>query len=63
MEEFFTNEKYYRAMKNLKDKEKLVLFLTIIEERTEKEASVIINTSRENISKIKLKAIKNFLNN
>ena len=63
IETLFTNEKYYRAMKRLSDREKLVLFLTIIEEMKAEQVAVIINTTKENIWQIKSRAIKNFLHN
>ena len=63
IENLFTSEKHYRAMKNLSGKEKQVLFLTIIEEKTAEEIAKILNTTKENIWKIKSRAIKNFLNN
>ena len=63
IENLFTNEKHYRAMKKLSDKEKLVLFLTIIEEKQAEQVADIMNTTKENIRKIKSRAIKNFLNN
>ena len=63
IENLFTNEKYYRAMKRLTDKEKLVLFLTIIEEQKAEKIAEIMNTTKENIWQIKSRAIKNFLQN
>ena len=61
IESLFTNEKYYRAMKMLSDKEKLVLYLTIIEDKKAEEVAETMNTTKENIWKIKSRAIKNFL--
>ena len=63
IESLFTNEKYYRAMKKLTDKEKMVLYLTVIEERNAGEVAKTLNTTKENIWQIKSRAIKNFLNN
>lgn len=63
IENLFTNEKYYRAMKKLSDKEKNVLFLTAIEEKSVGQVAEIMNTSKENIWQIKSRAIKKFLAN
>ena len=62
IEELFTNEKYYRAMKRLSDKEKSVLYLTIIKDKKAEEVAEILNITKENVWKIKSRAIKNFLN-
>ena len=62
IEKLFANEKYYRAMKRLSDKEKLVLFLTVIEGQTAEQAAEIMNTTKDNIWQIKSRAIKKFLN-
>ena len=63
IEKLFTDERYYMAMKKLTDKEKLVLYLTIVEERTAEEVAETMNTTKDNIWKIKSRAIKNFLHN
>jgi len=63
IEDFFTNEKYYRAMKGLTDREKMVLFLTVVEGRQAEQVAETMNTTKENIWKIKSRAIKNFLEN
>ena len=63
IENLFANEKYYRAMKRLSDKEKLVLYLTVIEERKAEQVAKTMNATKENIRKIKSRAIKNFLQN
>lgn len=63
IENLFTNEKYYRAMKRLSNKEKLVLYLTVIEENKAEQVAEIMNTTKENIWQIKSRAIKNFLHN
>jgi len=62
IENLFANEKYYRAMKRLSDKEKLVLYLTVVEEKSAEQVAETMNTTRENIRQIKSRAIKNFLN-
>jgi len=61
IENLFTNEKYYRAMKKLSDKEKLVLFLTVIKEKKADEIAEIMNITKDNVWKIKSRAIKKFL--
>ena len=63
IENLFTDEKYYRAMKGLTDKEKLVLFLTVIKEMKADEIAEIINITKDNVWKIKSRAIKKFLKN
>jgi len=63
IENLFTSEKHYRAMKKLSDREKLVLFLTVIEENKAEQVAKIMNTTQENIRKIKSRAIKQFLHN
>ena len=63
IEKLFTNEKYYRAMKRLSYKEKLVLYLTVVEENKAEQVAEIMNTTKENIWQIKSRAIKNFLHN
>ena len=63
IENFFANEKYYRAMKRLTDQEKLVLYLTVIEEKQAEQVAEIMNTTRANIWQIKSRAIKKFLHN
>ena len=60
IEDLFTNEKYYTAMKKLSDKEKLILYLTVIEEKNAEQTAEIMNTTKENIWKIKSRAIKKF---
>jgi len=61
IENLFTNEKYYRAMKKLSDKEKMVLYLTVIEEQKAEQVAETMNTTKENIWNIKSRALKNFL--
>ena len=63
IENLFTDEKHYKAMKRLSDKEKLVLFLTIIEDRKADQVAEIMNTTKDNVWQIKSRAIKNFLTN
>ena len=63
IEDLFTNEKYYRAMKKLSDREKLVLYLTVIEENRAEQVAKVMNTTKDNIWQIKSRAIKNFLQN
>ena len=63
IENLFTNEKYYRAMKKLSSKEKSVLFLTVINEMRAEKVAEIMETTKDNIWKIKSRALKNFLHN
>ena len=61
IEKLFTDKKHYQAMKKLSDKEKLVLFLTVVEERPVKQVAEIIDITEENVRMIKSRAIKHFL--
>jgi len=63
IENLFTDKNHYTAMQKLTDKEKLVLYLTVIEEKTAEEVAETMNTTKENIRMIKSRAIKNFLHN
>jgi len=63
IEDLFTDEKYYKAMKKLSDREKQVLFLSIVEEQRTEQIAKMLNTAKENIWNIKSRAIRNFLNN
>ena len=63
IENLFTDEKYYRAMKKLTDKEKLAIFLTVIEEQKAEKVAEIMNTTKENVWQLKSRAIKKFLKN
>ena len=63
IENLFTNERYYRAMKKLSNKEKMVLYLTVIEEQKAEQVAETMNTTKDNIWKIKSRALKSFLHN
>ena len=63
IENLFENKKYYEAMKSLSDKEKLVIYLTVIQEHKAEQVAKIMNTTKENVRKIKSRAIKQFLSN
>jgi RNA polymerase sigma factor (sigma-70 family) len=63
IENVFTDEKYYRAMKKLTDREKLVIHLTVVEGQSVVAVAEIMNTTKENIWQIKSRAIRNFLKN
>jgi len=63
IENLFTSENHYQAMKKLSDREKLVLYLSVVEEYKSENIAVIMNTTAENIWQIKSRAIKKFLCN
>lgn len=63
LENELSNPNYFYAMKTLSDRQKLILYLTIIEELSIKEVAKIIGTSENNISSSKTQAIKKFINN
>jgi DNA-directed RNA polymerase specialized sigma subunit len=49
-------------MKNLSDKEKLVLYLTVVEEKKTEQVAEIMATTPNNVCQIKSRAVKKFLN-
>ena len=53
LEKVFTNVEYSNSMKKLTDREKLVLYLTVIEEKPLKKVANLLGTTEDNISKIK----------
>lgn len=63
LEEVFSNEKYKRAMKNLKYEEKEVLYYIAIEEYSIKELAKKLNKSKRKIRNIKKNAIEHFKKN
>lgn len=63
LEEVFTKKEYYKAMKSLADKEKLVLYLSIIKKIPLKKIANLLKTNENNISKIKYRAKNKFLKN
>ena len=63
LEDIFTNEDYFYAMKKLSYREKLVLYLTTIKDDSLKGVADLLGTSENNISKIKYRAKNKFLNN
>ena len=58
IEDFFTDVRHYKAVKRLTDTEKLILFLTVVEERTEREVSELLNAPKKKIRNIKNRAIR-----
>lgn len=63
LEELFTNKEYYLAMKDLTDRQKLVLYLFIIQSLSVKEIAKIVNISENSVKVTKNQAIKKFLEN
>jgi len=63
IENLFTEERHYRAMKKLSDREKQILFLTVIEQKKGDEVAEIMKMTAENVWQIKTRAIKSFLKN
>lgn len=61
LEKVFNNEEYANAMKQLNDREKLVLYLTIIEEISIKKVAIMLDTTEDNVSVIKYRAKNKFL--
>ena len=56
LEKVFTQKEYYDAMKVLKDKEKYVLYLSIVKQLSLKTIAILLNTNENNVSKIKHRA-------
>lgn len=63
LENIFTNEIYYRAMKNLAPIEKAILFLSFYENKTLKEICKTLKKSKAEVVKLKSVAIKHFKKN
>ena len=63
LEKIFTKKEYYNAMKWLRDKEKLVLYLNVIKQLSLETIAILLNTNANNISKIKYRAKNKFLKN
>lgn len=63
LEKIFTKKEYYNAMKWLRDKEKLVLYLNVIKQLSLETVAILLNTNSNNISKIKYRAKNKFLKN
>lgn len=61
LEKVFNNEEYSYAMKQLNDREKFVLYLTVIEEQPLKNVANMLGTTEDNVSKIKYRAKNKFL--
>jgi DNA-directed RNA polymerase specialized sigma subunit len=63
LENIFTNEIYFRAMKDLSKNEKLILYLYCYEYRTLNEICKILKKSKSEIIELRLQAVNNFKNN
>lgn len=63
LERIFTKKEYYNAMKKLEDREKLVLYLSVIKQFPLKKVAILLKTNANNISKIKYRAKNKFLKN
>ena len=63
LEKIFTKKEYYNAMKWLRDREKLVLYLNVIKQLSLETIAILLNTNVNNISKIKYRAKNKLLNN
>ena len=63
LERVFSQKKYYNAMKKLKKIEKLILYLTILEQQPIKKIAHFLHTNENNISKIKHRAKNKFIKN
>jgi RNA polymerase sigma factor (sigma-70 family) len=63
LENVFTNQDHYFAMRQLTDRQKLVLYLSIVDSLSAKEIASIIGISEITVRTIKSKAIKLFIKN
>ena len=63
IENAFNDPKHYIAMKKIKNIEKEVLFLSILENLSDFEIAKELKISKEEVAKIKQSAISNFENN
>lgn len=60
LENVFTNDKHFLAMKRLNNKEKLVLYLTVIEELSLRKVAQLLDTTEDNVGMIKYRAKNKF---
>ena len=60
LENVFTNDKHFCAMKRLNNKEKLVLYLTVIEELSLRKVAQLLDTTEDNVGMIKYRAKNKF---
>lgn len=63
LEKVFSNAKYTNAMSKLTDREKLILYLIVIEEKSVKDVAKILKLSENNVTIIKYRAKNKFLKN
>ena len=63
IEDFFTDKRHYRAMKNLSHREKTVLYMTVIEDMSAEQVAEALNMTKDNIWKIKSRATEHFMKN
>ncbi|MDO5556638.1 MAG: sigma factor-like helix-turn-helix DNA-binding protein [Clostridia bacterium] len=61
LENEMSDPRYYNAMKRLSDRQKLILYLNIIEDMSIKDVAIFIGVSENSISNSKSQAIKKFL--
>lgn len=63
LEKVFSNTKYTDAMSKLTDREKLILYLIVIDEKSVKDVAKILKLSENNVTIIKYRAKNKFLKN
>lgn len=63
LENLFSNKKYYQSMKSLNERQKQILYLTVVKQLSTQTVSKITGLTKENIRKIKERAIKTFIKN
>lgn len=60
LENVFTNNEHFYAMKRLNNKEKLVLYLTVIERYSLEKVAKLLDTTEDNAGMIKYRAKNKF---
>lgn len=63
LENIFTTQTYYQAMKDLSDKEKIILYYCFYENKQLNEVSETIKCSKDEVVKLKKQAIQHFKEN
>ena len=63
LENLFSNKKYYQSMKTLNERQKQVLYLTVVKQLPTETVSTMTGLTKDNIRKTKERAIKTFIKN
>lgn len=63
LEKLFSNKKCYQSMKTLNERQKQVLYLTVVKQLPTEIVSTMTGLTKDNIRKTKERAIKTFIKN